>query len=334
MSGGKASEYFSLSKNQVENLIAQLNLGSDEDGKIRSVYTLNVDAATWESVPAIRDAVAYLGFDPRKIIGEFIKKAKDNARSADDKPKTYGGSGGTFVLYERNDAETDLLFFITLFLERGNNITKMLLKCDREIGDLIRRKTAAYGIIMDRKQGETILGTSSLTLARISQAFPIATAALILKNNIPGKLKTKALVGVTALPTLMQHTIFPGLIPTDDEVVTEPLKDIALVLNIETSILLATPKERRKLEQKDVDELQEQAEQFVSAAMDGSLVSDEMKKIILKKAQVLNAEGGLTDIVTACAAAARAFLSLGSKTFSKAIKQRVQELEKAAAPNL
>lgn len=322
-----AAAEFGFTAEEMGAMLASLSItGAAEE--LSDAFFLKVSSEQWASVKHIRDAVAYLGFDPRKIIGEFLAKAKVNPALPTDVPKEYKSpSGGVYQLHEKNHAATDLLFFITLFLERGNNISKMLLKCDKEVSDLIRRKAAAYGIVMERKQNQTILGTSSLTLARISQAFPVATASLIVSNEIPGKLKTKALAGIVSLPMLMQHTIFPSLIPDEDDEYCEQLKTIALVLNLETSILLATPKEKRKLEDRDVDDLAQQAEQFVNAAMTGCLLTTADKIKILTKGGILNSSGELELAVKVCYTTASRFLAMGRKSYSKAVKACRAQLE-------
>ncbi|CAB3230334.1 unnamed protein product [Arctia plantaginis] len=106
--------------------------------------------------------------DPRKIIQEFLRKAKEGARGDRDTSKEMRSPGGlTFHMYEKNDAPTDLLFLITLFLERGNNISKILLKCDPEMGSLIRRKASAYEITVEKKSS-TVLGR----LSKAVSSFP------------------------------------------------------------------------------------------------------------------------------------------------------------------
>ncbi|CAB3230131.1 unnamed protein product [Arctia plantaginis] len=121
----------------------------------------------------------------------------------------------------------------------------------------------------------------------------------------------------------MQHTIFPSLIPGESESdIREELRTVALVLNIETSILLASPKEKRKMKAKDVEELVSLAEQLVDAAMNSTLIDDGTKMTILKKAMIIESNKELPQVAITCVSSARAFLQLGTKTFSKAVRVR------------
>ncbi|CAB3241816.1 unnamed protein product [Arctia plantaginis] len=164
---------------------------------------------------------------------------------------------------EKCDPKSDLLFFINVFLERGNNIAKASTRCEDGMGEILKRKVMSYGITIDPSKNRGALGTKELTLSRIAQAFAPCTAAVIIGHNLKGKLVSKLLGG---LQIIMQHTIFSSLITTGATYLEE-LREIAQILNMEMSIMLATPKEKRKLFMKPVSDLLEESSQYVDAAM-------------------------------------------------------------------
>lgn len=202
-------------------MAAALGLEGDRAESISMRFT----EVEWKNNSKIREAVAYIGFDAKKIVDQFFKKAEESPIGAADQPSDHGG----FLLYERNDARTDLMFFLNIFLERGNNLSKALMRCDDTVAPVLRRKASAYGISLDKTQNKTILGTRHLTLARLAQAFAHCTAGLILKDKIKSKLNSKLF---PKLPLLMSHTIFPALIPVNVPGVTEVLKDMAVLINV------------------------------------------------------------------------------------------------------
>lgn len=123
-----AASEFGFSEKEMKEMVSGLTPVEDE-GLLSDAFFLKVSSEQWDSVAGIRDAVAYLGFDPRKIIAEFLAKAKGNPANSEDTPKIYSSpTGKSYQLYDKNHAATDLLFFITLFLERGNNKYRRLRK--------------------------------------------------------------------------------------------------------------------------------------------------------------------------------------------------------------
>lgn len=87
------------------------------DDKHKSITWMTFTEAEWNSNRVIREAVAYIGFDAKKIVEQFFKKAAENPITAADAPTVINGIN----LYEKNDPKTDL-FFLNVFLERGNNL--------------------------------------------------------------------------------------------------------------------------------------------------------------------------------------------------------------------
>lgn len=77
----------------------------------------------------------------------------------------------------KNDAKTDLMFFLNVFLKRRNNLQKALLRYDNRVAPVLRRRASAYGIV--KTQNKTILGTKNLALATLAQAFVHCSATLI-----------------------------------------------------------------------------------------------------------------------------------------------------------
>lgn len=180
--------------------IKQLNsVLSDELKKLGAipVFNLTLTDDEWNSIPAIKETVAYQGFDSFKIITEFMKKSEANKATADDIPKTITVGEISFKIHEKTHASSDLVFLITLLLTRGNNVAKILLKCDAGVTDMITRKCNQYGISTSSRSGTGPLGPSVITLARLYQSFLPATVTAILGHKIVGNLKSKLFVGVT-----------------------------------------------------------------------------------------------------------------------------------------
>ena len=322
----QVTELLKIVEAEVQTLLAKTRVSVEVETLLKDYLLEGSLEITKKREDAIRDETAYLGFDPKKIMQKFLCYAKADLKREGDKPMKYKTPGGhEFQLYERCDPYSDLLFLIDLFLEVDNNVLRILLKCGQDVENIIRRKETAYAIVSGHL-ARTSIDNSSLTLARLSRASPLATASLIIKNNISGKLKTKALAEVSTLPIIMQHSVFPSLIPTDQEDLREDLKTVAIVLKMETSILLTSPKEKRKLEKRDVKDLAAQAEQFVSEAMTGSLIDDKTKFEILRIAMILDGNDRLSPLAQACVMSARAFLQLGSKSYLDAVRARTEEL--------
>ncbi|CAB3261985.1 unnamed protein product [Arctia plantaginis] len=180
---------------------------------------------------------------------------------------------------EKCDPKSDLLFFINVFLERGNNIAKASTRCEDGMGEILKRKVMSYGITIDPSKNRGALGTKELTLSRIAQAFAPCTAAVIIGHNLKGKLVSKLLGG---LQIIMQYTIFSRLISTG-ATYPEELREIAQILNMEMSIMLATPKEKRKLFMKPVSDLLEESSQYVDAAMNPQSLTKRRLGSLLKQ---------------------------------------------------
>lgn len=158
------------------------------------------------------------------------------------------------------------------------------MRCDGSAGAVLKRKAAAYGIIMEPGQNKNILGSKELTLARLAQAFSIQTATIIIKDQVVGKLRSKLFS--SDLPLLMQHTNFSGVIPSTGAY-QDDLRSIALYLNLEMSLTLSSPKEKRKAAVRTMDELLEQSTQYVDAAIAGNMIDDSIRTRILVKASIL-----------------------------------------------
>lgn len=272
-----------LDDRQIEQLASSLGIPETH----KDISHLQFTDEEWGNNAKIREAVAYIGFDAKKIVAEFFKKVDSNKRGENDALLTVG----EFTLYEKNDAKTDLMFFLNVFLERGNNLQKALLPCDDVVAPVLRRKAQAYGITLEKTQNRSILGTRHLTLARLAQAFPHATATLILKDGIKSKLDSKLFPG---LPLLMAHTIFPALIPAGIDGITDILREVAQFINVEMSFMLADPKQKRKMAVRSLEDLLEQSTMFVDAAMNGSVIATPARVSILRKAGIVSVTPTIT----------------------------------------
>lgn len=288
-----------------------LQVLGDVNELTRDVFSLKLTEAQWRSVPAIANAVAYQGFDPMRVIREFTK---ERATDADKSTQTVTVGDSTVKVCVGTDPGVDLLFFLTLFVTRGNNVAKILLKCDSSVKDIIARKCSQYGISTVAKSSKTPLGPSVITLARLSQAFAPATAAVIMGHDVMGNLKTKLFPGVV-LPLIMTHTIFPAILrETDTELI-----EIAKFLNLEMSIMLSAPKEKRRMMSATLSDLFEQSDSFVMAAVNGSVTGPSVKAKALIKANLIMTDGTLSKIVQAMAAMCGRLHSMMNDTYSGAV---------------
>lgn len=190
---------------------------------------------------AIMRAIAYPVFDPVKILLAFNTLSERNKAALTDVPITVKSFGDfKLKIYEKPHATLDLIFFLTIYLERGNNVSKMLLKCDKYLAAIIRRKCATYCIPIESATMGS-MPVSQITLSRLSLAYANVTAEIIINRKIPGKLSSRLFQKVT-VPLLMQHTVFPCLISTT--VYTAELRYIAVILNVEMSYLFASTREK------------------------------------------------------------------------------------------
>lgn len=89
----------------------------------------------------------------------------------------------------------------------------------------------------------------------------------------------------------MQHTVFSGVIPSVSEF-SEDLREIALLLNVEMTLTLASPKDKRKMATRPLEDLLKSSTQYVDAAINGNLIADDIRSRMLVKADVLNVTSG------------------------------------------
>lgn len=248
-----------------------------------------------------------------KVIKEFTKVRPTDS---DKEFQTVTIGETTIKVATGTNPQVDLLFFLTLFVTRGNNVAKILLKCDSSVRDVIARKCSQYGISTTAKTSKTPLGPSVITLARLSQAFAPATAAVIMGHNLAGNLKTKLFPGVT-LPLIMTHTIFPAILrDTDAELI-----EIAKYLNLEMSIMLSTPKDKRRMMSASLSDLFEQSDSFVMAAVNGSVTGQAVKTKALIKANLITEDGALSQTVQVMSMMCARLHSMMNDTYTGATKR-------------
>lgn len=283
----KVKETLSLTNEEIQSLLRPFG---EDKADFEAAVTLVLTEAQWESRMSMKEAVAYMGFNPIKVIKEFIKRSKEGERGPEFTVRTPGGI--EFKLYSGPDAPTDLLFLIVVFLERGNNVAKILLKCEPEVAEAIRRKCSAYGISTTGKIPATNLSASSITLSRLAQAFCPVTASIIIKSNLETDFRSRLYYGVI-LPLLMTHTIFSGVIRSADI----DLIRIAKILNVEMSIMFASPKDKRKMENTVLSDLISQSENYVNAAVHSTIIDDAIKFKILTSAGILEDNDTFSNVV-------------------------------------
>ncbi|CAH2088735.1 unnamed protein product [Euphydryas editha] len=230
--------------------------------------------------------------------------------------KTVTVGDSTMEVCEGTEPKSDLLFLLTVFITRGNNVANILLKCDTTVRDVISRKCSQYGISTSERQKAGPLGPSVITLARLSQAFAPATASVILGHSRVGNLKSKLFAGVT-LPVLMTQTIFPVLLREED---TE-LIEISKYLNLEIAIMLSTPKEKRRMMSMALSDLLEQSESYVMDAVNGSVTGPSIKRKALIKGNILTEDDAPTQTVRVMTMICGRLHNMANDTYFSAVRK-------------
>lgn len=265
---------------------------------------------------AIMRAIAYPVFDPVKILLAFNTLSERNKAALTDVPITVKSFGDfKLKIYEKPHATLDLIFFLTIYLERGNNVSKMLLKSDKYLAAIIRRKCATYCIPIESATMGS-MPVSQITLSRLSLAYANVTAEIIINRKIPGKLSSRLFQKVT-VPLLMQHTVFPCLISTT--VYTAELRYIAVILNVEMSYLFASTREKMAMCCQPLSDLMEKSAKFVDAALSNNHITDTCKIQILQKAEVI-ANNNLSVAVSAMAEQAEIIKQYKYMTLNQSIQ--------------
>lgn len=92
-----------------------------------------------------------------------------------------------------------------------------------------------------------------------------------------------------------------------------------VALNLEMTVMLQTPKEKRKMEGRDIGDLEELSTKYVMAAMNGSICPHDVKVKVLKKAGILNAGNELSPNSRVIWAACNRFLGQSDKSYRDAV---------------
>lgn len=261
---------------------------------VQAAGGLGIPDAFWDNVGAMRMAIAYLGYDPRKTLLRLHALAKQAVKVEGAVMVHHECGAHTFSLYEACDLPTDIPFLITVFLERGNKPGKITEAMSDRAAAVFRRKCAQYAIDVTRAGSEAAgrKGAEVVTLARIAQTFPVHTATLILKDEIVGKITSPLIEACGgALMSLMTHTIFATLIVANDP----DMETLATILNLEASILFATARARRELRATLLADLLDRGKRFVEAAAGTPFLTITGKRLILARAGLMDAAFATTD---------------------------------------
>lgn len=312
----RVKHIFNVSEEEMRALVTAMG-GDPATGVLNNLVRLRVSEDMWQNIGHVSRVVAYQGFDPRRMAAVVAGKLA-MYENQDLVPLTLDGVTCQYT----NEATTlDVPFLITLFLVRGNAVPKILATTDEAVKAAISRKCSGLAISTTREDARRMTSTT-VTLARLSQAFPQVTATIIIGHGLEGKLQPKWLIG-ERLPLLMQHSIFSALIPCDTAYTAE-LQLIAKALNLEMTVMLQTPKEKRKMEGRDMAELEELSEKYVMAAVNGSVCTDAIKKRIMLRGEIIDALGELTLRCVVLHAACQRFLSMKERTYREAVAAMVR----------
>lgn len=297
---------------------------SPDDEKALSVVGLFLDNACWANLNKIQAIVEFQGFNPKKMACELLERVEMYDKTKHQlKDMTVDG---VTCPYTEKDTTLDIYFMIMIFLVRGNSAPKILATIPSEIRGIITRKMSALGISVAKTDKK--LTTTSVTLARISQTFPQVTGTLINEKRIEGKLQPKWLLG-SKLPLLMQHSIFSASIPKNIHATEE---EIAVALNLEMTVMLQVPKEKRMMEARDIGELEELSKKYVNAAINGTICTEAVQTKVLRTGGVINAAGHLEAESVIIVAACRRFLSKKEMSYKDAVKQMIGSPSRQTMP--
>nr|APJ35637.1 nucleoprotein [Mothra virus] len=287
---------FELTADELTGLFNELGItgATEADTSKKEAIAWSIDDPNWANNASIREAVAYLGFDAKAIFARFYELSQVQGQGANTVHSFLGGGG----INLHPNFNLDLQLFINVFLQRGNNTSKIISKMDPQTGAALSAKFNQYAMRSGASDPRNPLRNNDLTLARIAQTFAAHTAAVIIHTNLSSKL-TSRLFGNTPVPCLMLHSIFSALVPTTG-MFTATLRNYAIVLNTEMSLLLADARRKRQLASETLRAQFESSERFVDAALNGSSVPNMVRmKILIKAGIIVPAAGGVAASLSA-----------------------------------
>lgn len=170
---------------QINHLIALTGLPLDDWRILQATCQVTDDAATQERIAKMVDACKYQGFDPvatlKKLIG--LWKVGDRVAEAQRFRLTFNGPAGEegWEYTSKESLIDDMYFMVTVFLNRGAVVGKILKKSNKEFVNVMKMLCAKYTVkVEERGRGRRAeaLSPEVITLPRIAAAYPAITCDL------------------------------------------------------------------------------------------------------------------------------------------------------------
>ncbi|QNQ79765.1 nucleocapsid protein [Euproctis pseudoconspersa bunyavirus] len=251
----------------------------------------------FKSLKAFASSIAYDGFNPQVIIALLAEKAKNGQK--DDEKVTFTLDKTVFSATKGIDFGTDVQILITLFLVRGNNLFKIMKTVSKEAKVLLAGKIAAYGLKSDddadaaarKRKEKVVLSSTDITLSRIASSFPHLTLAIAKEAQIAGKASLAAITAqmkidrnshnIPSIPHVLQHGMIPALLSKTEPDNERDLRQFCYMFNLEQTITLQHPAAKKVMLLEPISSQVENSMKFVSAAIQGPLMSDDVRQDIL-----------------------------------------------------
>ncbi|CAH2097480.1 unnamed protein product [Euphydryas editha] len=162
---------------------------------VKAAIIDRVAKTNFEATAALVKLMAYEAINPVAVIK---KKMSQKAEVWNKSERTDSWNlivdNLTFDLTDKAGLANDVLFLITLFHTRGNNLRKILASIDRTVKSPLLIKMQIYGIKNDtdedstrRKRSEKVdMNSRDITLSRIAALFPHIGLSIVRKSQVRG----------------------------------------------------------------------------------------------------------------------------------------------------
>lgn len=307
--------FLKLSTQERDNIVEdQLQLINPSNiNMVRAAIMGKVGQNNFKATAMLIKLMEYEGFNPVVTISEMSKRADDWNSTPRSEVWNLTHDGMQFTITERATIAKDVLFLVSLFLTRGNNLRKILATINKEIKTPLMVKIQTYKIKSDsdedaarRKRAEKIDMTSKdITLSRLTASFPQIALSIVLQTGIPGKVEMTCFKLLYKIrnskagtpPAILTHGLIPSLLPKSEDANTAELKRFCYFFNVEQSVTLQMPSMRKNVISEPISKVLESAEKFVDAAISGPLNSDNQRIILLQHLGLYNPEDDVKEWV-------------------------------------
>lgn len=255
----------------------------------------------------VRAALEYQGFDPKVVLRQMIRNRAayeasnpilmewDLSNTGDDFSVT-ANTQAADRFTNRESLARDVLFMVLMFLTRNNHISKIVKKAYKGLSEVMDMLKEKYAINDDTRQSGTQLGSSDVTLPRITGVFP-ATAVRLFSEGLVKEI-------------VPAHSI-PGYAPTINRAVCCPFlpslhpKSFATGNNIHGIMLYVAIKlddiiHKKKGDITDLDSLIT----YYKAGYESSATPDSARKEVFRKLGfiTINSSNFVPDLISCNAA--------------------------------